>query len=132
MSLMHCFGSGHGAPVTELAIRAVKEDVDEETFLNARNTFVSLLSQQPGVETDREFRPFFNYVTFTSPVENPTVFIGMTRYQDLSDANAASVAIGSSPEALAFLALFDPLVFAMLEPPRCDIASDLNKSVCWW
>lgn len=109
--------------VVEIAVRVLNEDQDVSEFESARDDFVSLLREQEGVSTDREFEAFLNYSTFASP--DPAVFIGMTQYDSIDAFQAASAAIGTSPEANAFFATFTPELFTVLVPLESGTEVDL-------
>ncbi|MCB0695027.1 MAG: hypothetical protein H6568_11115 [Lewinellaceae bacterium] len=63
------------SPVTELAIRVVK-DGNEEAFKDSRRKFISVLKGQKGVLSDREFQSVY---ALPEP-DRQQVFIGMTDY----------------------------------------------------
>lgn len=63
-------------PVTEIAIRVVKDGKGDE-FIVARKNFISVLKEQKGVLADREFQSFY---ALPQPDERE-VFIGMTDYE---------------------------------------------------
>lgn len=100
--------------VVELAIRRLNDGQDLGAFEDARDAFVALLVEEPGVGTDREFEAVLDYGTFAPP--SPPVFIGMTQYDSIEDFEAAGAALGSSAEAGAFFGTFTPEVFTPLRP----------------
>ena len=113
-------------PVTEIAIRRVNDGQDLAEFAAARDAFVALLTQEPGVGTDREFAAIIDGATFAPPTA--TIFTGMTQYENLAAFAAAGEKLGSSPEAAAFFSTFEPQLFTALRPkirptatiwPRC-------------
>ena len=55
---------GYTGPVTEIAVRQLNQDQDVAAFEEARDTFVALLKQQEGVNTDREFASFLRSPIF--------------------------------------------------------------------
>lgn len=63
-------------PVTEIAIRIVKERKNEE-FKEARKNFITILKEQKGVLADREFQSFYS---MPQP-DKQDVYIGMTDYK---------------------------------------------------
>ncbi len=106
--------AAYSGPVTELAVRRLNPSQEVDAFAADRERFVSLLRQQPGVRTDREFAAFFDFATYSAP--DPAVFIGMTQYRDGQAFAAVGESLGSSPEAGAFFSTFTPLVFTALRP----------------
>ena len=106
--------TAYSGPVTELAIRRLNPAQDLGAFAAERDRFISLLRQQPGVGTDREFVAFFDFSTFSAPVQG--VFVGMTQYDNGQAFAAAGQSLGSSPEAGAFFSTFSPLLFTALRP----------------
>lgn len=112
-------------PVTELAIRRLNPEQDVDEFAQARDAFVALLTEQPGVGTDREFASFLDFSTFAPP--SPPVFIGMTEYESLAAFAAAGEALGAAPETGAFFATFSPVVFTGLQPLNPDDAYPLAE-----
>lgn len=63
-------------PVTEIAIRVVKEG-QNDAFMETRKNFITVLKEQDGVLADREFQSFY---ALPKPDERD-VFIGMTDYE---------------------------------------------------
>jgi hypothetical protein len=63
-------------PVTEIAIRIVKEG-QNDAFMETRKNFITVLKEQDGVLADREFQSFY---ALPKPDERD-VFIGMTDYE---------------------------------------------------
>lgn len=100
--------------VVEVAVRRLNPQQDVAAFERARDDFVDLLKQQPGVGTDREFEGFVDFSTQMPP--NPPIFVGMTQYEDLAAFTAAGQALGSTPEAGAFFSTFTPAAFTPLQP----------------
>jgi len=110
-------------PVTEIAIRRLNEGQGVSEFAAARDAFVALLKEQPGVGTDREFASFLDFSTFTPP--SPPVFIGMTEYETLGTFAAVWEALGTSLEAGTLFSTFTPEVFTALRPLNPDDRYDL-------
>lgn len=63
-------------PVTEIAIRIVKDGKSDE-FKDTRKNFITVLKEQDGVLADREFESFY---ALPKP-DDSEVFIGMTDYK---------------------------------------------------
>ncbi len=115
----------YDGPVTEIAIRRVNDGQDLAEFAAARDAFVALLTQEPGVGTDREFAAIIDGATFAPPTA--TVFTGMTQYENLAAFAAAGEKLGSSPEAAAFFSIFEPQLFTALRPKDPSDSYDLAE-----
>ena len=115
----------YDGPVTEIAIRRVNDGQDPVAFAAARDAFVALLTQEPGVGTDREFAAILDGATFAPP--EATVFTGMTQYENLAAFAAAGEKLGSSPEAAAFFSTFEPILFTALRPKDPADSYDLAQ-----
>ncbi|MBV7328819.1 hypothetical protein KFU94_11270 [Chloroflexi bacterium TSY] len=116
--------SGYDGSATEIAIRRLNEDQNVDEFAAARDAFVALLKEQPGVSSDREFAPFVDFLTFGPP--EPPVFIGMTAFENLAAFEAASSTLSDGAEAGAFFSTFTPEVFTVLRPLNPDDRYDLS------
>lgn len=101
-------------PVVEIAVRRLNDGQDVAEFELARDAFVAELRSQAGVQVDREFSGFFDFLAQSPP--SAPVFVGMTQYESLSDFQAAGQALGSSAEAGAFFSTFTPEAFTVLRP----------------
>ncbi|MEZ4605769.1 MAG: hypothetical protein R2865_02895 [Deinococcales bacterium] len=112
-------------PVTEIAIRKVNEGVDLAEFARARQTFVSLLTAEPGIISDREFEAILDGATFGPPASS--VFTGMTQYESLAAFQAAGEKLGQSPESADFFSKFSPAMFTALRPKHAADHYDLAK-----
>ena len=116
-------GATYDGPVIEVAIRRVNDGQDPAEFAAARDAFVALLTQEPGVGTDREFAAILDGATFAPP--EAAVFTGMTQYENLAAFAAAGEKLGSSPEAAAFFSTFEPQLFTVLRPKDPTAGYDL-------
>lgn len=101
-------------PIVELAVRRLNDGQDVAAFEAARDAFVALLRERPGVGADREFRAFFDFSAQAAPTA--PVFVGMTQYANAAAFRAAGEALGASPTAAAFFATFRPEAFTALRP----------------
>ncbi len=110
--------------VVEIAIRQVKTG-QQNSFEQARSNFISLLKQQKGVLTDREYASFFHY----NPAQDTTrsVFVGMTQYEDLETFQRVGNDLGNSAELGAFFGTFDVLTFTALKPLKAGTEVDISK-----
>jgi hypothetical protein len=107
-------GTEPQAAVVELAVRRLNDGQDVASFATARDAFVARLRDQDGVQVDRELQAFFDFGTQAAPT-NP-VYVGMTQYTSLEAFQAASEALGTSPEATTFFGTFTPQAFTVLRP----------------
>lgn len=109
--------------VYELAIRRLVPGQDLTEFEEARDAFVELLTQEPGVGTDREFEAVVDFFTFMPP--QIPVFIGMTQYDNIDAFMAAGDTLGDTAEAGAFFSTFTPEAFTPLVPLEAGTPVDL-------
>ena len=112
----------YAGPVTELAIRSVTATLP--AFEAAREAFLAALTQQPGVDADREFVAVLDGSTFAPPEE--TVYVGMTQYASAEAFAAAGAALGSGELAGTFFGTFAPIVFTALRPLDPNDVYDLT------
>lgn len=110
--------------VVEIAIRQVKTN-QELVFPSARTNFINLLTKEPGVFNDREFKSFLHYNPQQD--QNREVYIGMTQYEDLATFQAVGQKLGNSAEAGAFFSTFDALTYTVLKPVKSGTVIDLTK-----
>lgn len=115
----------YNGPVTEIAIRRLHEGQELDAFATARDKFVTLLTAQDGVGTDREFTAFLDFGTFAPP--EPPVYIGMTEYASVDVFAGLAATLGRAPEAVSFGETFSPVLFTALRPldpaDRYDLAT---------
>lgn len=114
----------YAGPVTEIAIRRLLDGQDVAAFATVRDAFVTSLKAEPGVMVDREFESIIDGTTFGAPTS--PVFTGMTQYENLAAFAAAGEKLGSSPEAAAFFATFEPQLFTALRPKDPSASYDLS------
>lgn len=110
--------------VVEIAIRQVKTG-QSSAFTTARTNFINVLTKEPGVFNDREYKSFLHY----NPAQDATreVYVGMTQYENLAAFQAASQKLGNSAEATAFFNTFDALTYTVLKPVKSGTTVDLTK-----
>lgn len=114
----------YDGPVTEIAIRRLPDGQDVAVFATARDAFIKLLTAEPGVGVDREFEAIIDGATFGPPTA--PLFTGMTQYENLAAFTAAGEKLGSTPEAAAFFATFEPQLFTVLRPKDPTANYDLS------
>ena len=109
--------------VVEIAIRLVKAG-QTSAFTTARTNFINVLTKEPGVFNDREYKSFLHY----NPAQDTSreVFVGMTQYENLEAFQTASQKLGISAEATAFFNTFDALTYTVLKPSKSGTAVDLT------
>lgn len=112
-------------PIIELAIRQLNDGQDVTAFEASRDAFIAKLRAQPGVQTDREFKAFFDFGAQGPP--SAPVYVGMTQYSSLAAFKAAGGELGSSAEAATFFATFTPKAFTALRPLDDDAAVELSS-----
>jgi hypothetical protein len=100
--------------VFELAVRKINSGVSITDFTSARDAFVAKLMAEEGTSNDREFLPFFDFLS--SGFSFDSVYIGMTQYEDLATYTSLGSTLGTSTEAQQFFSLFTPLIFEALQP----------------
>lgn len=110
--------------VVEIAIRQVKTG-QTSAFTTARNNFINILTKEPGVFNDREYKSFLHY----NPAQDATrdVYVGMTQYENLAAFQAANQKLGNSDEATTFFNTFDALTYTVLKPLKSGVTVDLTK-----
>lgn len=110
--------------IVEIAIRQVKTG-QENSFINARENFINLLTAQKYVSNDREYQSFYHF----NPTQDSTraVYIGMTQYEDLETFQNVGNTLGNTSEASAFFSTFDALVFTAMKPKVSGTPVDLSK-----
>lgn len=110
--------------VVEIAIRQVKTG-QTSAFTSARTNFINVLTKEPGVFNDREYKSFLHY----NPTQDTTreVYVGMTQYEDLAAFQTASQKLGNSTEATTFFNTFDALTYTVLKPLKSGTTVDLTK-----
>lgn len=97
-------------PVTEIAIRLVKDGMKEE-FIEARSNFISVLKEQNGVLADREFESFYALPT---PDERE-VFIGMTNYENYKTVGKVQGKMGVVSKFLKFKKTMDLKAYVFVQ-----------------
>lgn len=100
-----------GEPVTEIAIRMVKEQ-KKEAFLEARKNFIARLKQQDGILADREFQSFY---ALPQP-DDREVFIGMTAYNSYKTIGKVQGRIGVVNKFLKFKKTMDLKAYVFVQP----------------
>lgn len=110
--------------VVEIAIRQVKTG-QTSAFTTARTNFINILTKEPGVFNDREYKSFLHY----NPAQDATreVYVGMTQYENLAAFQAANQKLGNSAEATTFFNTFDALTYTILKPLKSGTTVDLTK-----
>ena len=110
--------------VVEIAIRQVKPG-QTSAFTTARTNFINVLTQEPGVYNDREYKSFLHY----NPTQDTSreVYVGMTQYENLAAFQAAGQKLGNSAAAAAFFGTFDALTYTVLKPIKSGTTIDLTK-----
>lgn len=109
-------------PVTEIAIRMVKEG-EKENFLESRKNFITVLKEQGGVLADREFESFY---ALPQP-DSREVFIGMTAYETYKTVGKVQGKMGVVSKFLKFKKTMDLKAYVFvqqMEGPAFDL-SDL-------
>jgi hypothetical protein len=107
--------------VIEIAVRRVKPG-KETIFRSRRSDFITILKQQRGVNSDREFASFHALPT----PDDSEVFIGMTDYDDLKTVARIQRRLGVVWRFLRFSWTMDlkAYVFAtQTEGPTLDLAT---------
>lgn len=116
-------------PIIELAIRQLNDGQDVTAFEASRDAFIAKRRAQPGVQSDREFKAFFDFGA-QAPPSSP-VFVGMTQYSSQAAFEAAGKSLGASAEASTFFATFSPKAFTALRPldagAEVELASIASK-----
>lgn len=97
-------------PVTEIAIRMVKEGQKNE-FLEARKNFITVLKEQDGVLADREFESFYALPT----PDKREVFIGMTNYETYKTVGKVQGKMGVVSKFLTFKKTMDLKAYVFVQ-----------------
>lgn len=98
-------------PVTEIAIRVVKDGKSDE-FKETRKNFITLLKEQKGVLADREFQSFY---ALPKPDERD-VFIGMTDYETYKTVGKVQGKMGVVSKFLKFKKTMDLKAYVFVQP----------------
>lgn len=115
-------------PVTEIAIRLVKEGA-ADSFRETRKNFITTLKEQKGVLADREFQSFY---ALPAPDEQE-VFIGMTDYETYKTVGRVQGKMGVVSKFLKFKKTMDLKAYVFVqqtEGPQFELetlASDSNE-----
>ncbi|MEZ4727064.1 MAG: hypothetical protein R3E79_08025 [Caldilineaceae bacterium] len=110
--------------MTRIVIRRLNEGKSWMPLPRPAIKFVTLLTAQDGVGTDREFAAFLDFGTFAPP--EPPVYIGYDRvcFRDVFAGLAATL---GRTEAATFGETFTPVLFTALRPldpaDRYDLAT---------
>ena len=97
--------------IYEIAIQEIKPGM-EDAWRDSRAAFLAELDQRDGNEKDWTFPAFF---TFPEPGPNP-VYVGITRWSELSDFAAASEALMPTEIAADFFQTVDLQAFVQVKP----------------
>lgn len=97
-------------PVTEIAIRMVKEG-KSEAFKEARTNFITVLKEQEGVLADREFQSFY---ALPKP-DDREVYIGMTDYQTYKTVGKVQGKMGVVSKFLKFKKTMDLKAYVFVQ-----------------
>lgn len=113
-------------PVTEIAIRIVKDDKSDE-FKEARKNFITVLKEQDGVLADREFQSFY-----ALPEQDANeVFIGMTDYATYKTVGKVQGNFGVVSKFLKFNKTMDLKAYVFVqqtEGPEFNLKTLASKS----
>lgn len=97
-------------PVTEIAIRVVKDGMNDE-FKETRKNFITVLKEQKGVLADREFQSFY---ALPKPDERE-VFIGMTDYETYKTVGKVQGKMGVVSKFLKFKKTMDLKAYVFVQ-----------------
>lgn len=97
-------------PVTEIAIRIVKDGMNDE-FKETRKNFITVLKEQKGVFADREFQSFY---ALPKPDERE-VFIGMTDYETYKTVGKVQGKMGVVSKFLKFKKTMDLKAYVFVQ-----------------
>jgi hypothetical protein len=97
-------------PVTEIAIRLVKDGMNDE-FKETRKNFITVLKEQKGVLADREFQSFY---ALPKPDERE-VFIGMTDYETYKTVGKVQGKMGVVSKFLKFKKTMDLKAYVFVQ-----------------
>jgi hypothetical protein len=97
-------------PVTEIAIRVVKDGMNDE-FKETRRNFITVLKEQEGVLADREFQSFY---ALPNPDERE-VFIGMTDYKTYKTVGKVQGKMGVVSKFLKFKKTMDLKAYVFVQ-----------------
>lgn len=97
-------------PVTEIAIRMVKDGMKDE-FKETRKNFITVLKEQKGVFADREFQSFY---ALPKPDERE-VFIGMTDYETYKTVGKVQGNMGVVSKFLKFKKTMDLKAYVFVQ-----------------
>ncbi len=97
-------------PVTEIAIRVVKDGMIDE-FKETRKNFITVLKEQKGVLADREFQSFY---ALPKPDERE-VFIGMTEYETYKTVGKVQGKMGVVSKFLKFKKTMDLKAYVFVQ-----------------
>lgn len=97
-------------PVTEIAIRLVKDGMNGE-FKDTRKNFITVLKEQKGVLADREFQSFY---ALPKPDERE-VFIGMTDYETYKTVGKVQGKMGVVSKFLKFKKTMDLKAYVFVQ-----------------
>lgn len=97
--------------IYEIAIQAIKPEAAQD-YPQARERFLTLLREQPGVEADWTLESFF---TMPEP-DTQRVLVGITRWRDAEAFSAASEALMPTAQAQEVFAKVDMRAFVQARP----------------
>jgi hypothetical protein len=97
-------------PVTEIAIRLVKDGMNDE-FKETRKNFITVLKEQKGVLADREFQSFY---ALPKP-DDRKVFIGMTDYETYKTVGKVQGKMGVVSKFLKFKKTMDLKAYVFVQ-----------------
>lgn len=97
--------------IIELAIRTRNPAIDEESFLQMKDTAVHSLVSINGVGPEREFDPLRNI-----PEQSGKVYIGMTRYNSMGRVIGASFNFRFIGNLIKFLKMCDVISGVFIKP----------------
>lgn len=113
-------------PVTEIAIRVVKEG-QSDAFMETRKNFITVLKEQDGVLADREFQSFY---ALPKPDEKD-VFIGMTDYKTYKTVGKVQGKMGVVSKFLKFKKNMDLKAYVFVqqtEGPKFNLKTLASQS----
>lgn len=97
-------------PVTEIAIRLVKDGMSDE-FKDTRKNFITVLKEQKGVLADREFQSFYAL----PKLDEREVFIGMTDYETYKTVGKVQGKMGVVSKFLKFKKTMDLKAYVFVQ-----------------
>lgn len=97
-------------PVTEIAIRVVKEG-QKDAFMETRKNFITVLKEQDGVIADREFQSFYAL----PKSDERDVFVGMTDYETYKTVGKVQGKMGVVSKFLRFKKTMDLKAYVFVQ-----------------